>query len=73
MALIQKAADRMLSLVAPKLTAGASCCADSGKHVTQYCYGGYCTDDYIYKQNCVLNCFCEPIYCGACYKVAACG
>jgi hypothetical protein len=73
MTLIEKAADRMLSLVAPKLTAGASCCADSGKSVSEYCYGGYCTDDYIYKQNCTLNCFCEPIYCGACYKVAACG
>lgn len=71
MTLIEKAADRMLNLVAPKLKAGA-CCLDAGKHVTQYCYGGYCTDCYIYEQNCTLNCYCEPIYCGACYKVAAC-
>jgi hypothetical protein len=71
MALIEKVADRMINLVAPKLTAGA-CCLDSGKQVTQYCYGGYCTDDYIYQQNCTINCFCE-IICGACYKVAACG
>jgi len=73
MTLIEKAADRMLSLVAPKLTAGASCCLDAGKHVSRYCYGGYCTDFYIYKQNCVLNCYCEYTYCGACYKVVACG
>ena len=73
MALIEKAADRMLSLVAPKLTAGASCCLSNGKHVTQYCYGGYCTDHYICKQNCVINCFCEIVNCGACYKVVACG
>jgi hypothetical protein len=43
LALIEKVADRMLNLVAPKLTAGA-CCLSSGKHVTEYCYGGYCTD-----------------------------
>jgi hypothetical protein len=73
MALIEKVADRMLSLVAPKLTAGASCCLSNGKHVTQYCYGGYCTDHYIYQQNCVINCFCEIVNCGACYKVVACG
>jgi hypothetical protein len=33
---------------------------------------GYCTDHYIYKQNCTINCYCE-IICGACYKVEACG
>jgi hypothetical protein len=70
-ALIEKVADRMLSLVAPKLTAGASCCLSYGKHVTHYCYGGYCTDCYIYKTNCVINCFCEVI-CGACYRAVAC-
>jgi hypothetical protein len=69
-ALIEKVADRMLSLVAPKLTAGA-CCLSYGKHVTHYCYGDRCTDCYIYKQNCVINCFCE-IICGACYKAVAC-
>ncbi len=69
-ALIEKVADRMLSLVAPKLTAGA-CCLSSGKHVTHYCYGGYCTGCYIWKQNCVINCYCE-IICGACYRAVAC-
>jgi len=69
--LIEKAADRMLGMFAPKLTAGA-CCLDYGRKVTQSCYGGYCTDCYIYHQTCTLNCYCEPEYCGACTKVEAC-
>lgn len=72
MTLIEKAADRLLSLVAPKLTAGA-CCLSYGKHVSPYCYGGFCTDGWIYKQNCVIDCGCEYSQCGACYKVTFCG
>lgn len=70
MALIEKLADRMLGLVAPKLTAGA-CCTDAGKHYTQKCHGGFCTDCYEYKQNCVVTCDCGAS-CGACYRVIAC-
>jgi len=56
-ALIEKVADRMLSLVAPKTQPPALCCLSYGKHVTHYCYGGYCTSCYIWKTNCVINCF----------------
>lgn len=72
MTLINKLADGMLSLVAPKATAGASCCLSNGKHVTENCYGGFCTDCYIWHQNCVINCFCEITNCGPCFKVVAC-
>lgn len=71
MTLISKAADRMLSLVAPKLTAGA-CCTLAGKHYTQACFGGYCKDYHHYQQNCVVTCDCGAS-CGPCYVINDCG
>jgi hypothetical protein len=64
MAIIGKAADRMLALVVPKLTAGA-CCLSYGHRSTQRCFNG-CKDCHEWEQNCVVNCFCE-IICGSCY------
>lgn len=65
MALIDKMADRMLSLVVPKVKAGACACNYT---FTQKCYGGYCTDCHIYQQNCIADCACH-VTCGACYKI----
>jgi hypothetical protein len=69
LALIEKVADRMLNLVAPKLTADACACNYS---ITQACFGGYCKDYHHYAQTCRLDCLCRET-CGPCYVINNCG
>jgi hypothetical protein len=68
--LIEKFADRMLSLVAPKITAGA--CACNGP-VTLSCFSGFCKDGHHYAKVCNVTCNCSIISCGPCFVINNCG
>lgn len=63
MALIDKIADRMLNLVAPKIKASACACSPHG--YTQRCFNG-CKDCHEWQRNCSVGCNCS-VTCGACY------
>jgi len=66
---IEKVADRMLSLVAPKITAGA--CQCNGP-ITLSCFGGACTNDHLYFKVCNVHCNCSIISCGPCFRAQEC-
>ncbi len=67
--LIEKAADRLLSLVAPKITAGA--CPCNGP-VTLSCFNGACHNGHHWAKVCKVRCDCSIISCGACFTVNSC-
>lgn len=67
--LIEKVADRMLSLVAPKITAGA--CPCNGP-VTLSCYGGACRNGHHWVHVCRVTCNCGILSCGACFIRNSC-
>jgi hypothetical protein len=63
MRLIVPLADRLLGLVAPRVSAQAACC-----EYQSYTVGCGCTDGYLYEKICWTNC-CES-GCGSCFKTA---
>lgn len=62
MRVVAKAADRLLGLVVPGITAGA-CCSFSGRHFQQECS---CTGGTVWIRNCTVTCTCGSS-CGACF------
>ena len=70
MQLINKLADRLLSTVAPKITAAGICCSDYGDSWEQDCG---CVNGFQKQMFCVVRCNCS-IYCHACVETTAkCG
>jgi len=58
---ISKIADRLVSVVVPKITAGACCPKDTTLQFC-YCHFGY----QAYYRYCSYNCACQLV-CGSCY------
>jgi hypothetical protein len=60
--LIERAADGILGVFAPKITA-AACGACAGHRVEVECY---CSDNSKYSRWCTFNCYCDLTECTAC-------
>lgn len=64
MRMINKIADRLLSSVAPKITAAGICCPDFGNSYEQDCG---CSNGFQKQMFCVVRCNCS-IQCNACVQ-----
>ncbi len=62
MRMINALADRLLSAVAPKITAAGICCPDFGNSYEQNCG---CSNGFQKQMFCVVRCNCS-IFCQAC-------